>query len=433
MRRETWHLLGVLLASLFFLGWSQAANAVLAPFSYLSFDAGTLKGSGFGSPADACAAARVGGIVHSAGAPKASGGGINGNGWYFSWAAGAATGYCKTSPTGGAWTGYTYGQSCGYGVNFSGGSNGAKTCGSCPSGYVEENGACVLPSPCPAAGTNASTGYYDVGTSDTGHPVTTACLNGCEVTYSGSGVVGRTSVNGVYHYWTQGSYDHTHQTCSGGSAPTQSTTGVTESTCDPATQDTGQVNGVTVCLNKSKTATSTSTTTIDPVTGDKTITETSVNPDGTTETKTTVVHMNAGGEETGRTSTTEKTQDSFCQSHPSDPTCAGKDGPTECDKHPDTVGCLKAGAPPTWDEPTAGAMPDDPAITEVQDGVLDWHQVFVPEGSDACPMVDESANVMGQTITIPLSQLCPYLGYIKTLMIALATIASIRMFAMAPW
>jgi hypothetical protein len=432
MRRETWGLLGVLLASLLFLGWSQAAHALSyqgrfgCAVSTTFYEGKWCYGVGAGpynSGNEACAAGGVGrtmsGVVQTYNAVLHS---------Y----------YCLNSL--GAQITTTARQSvvCKQGTVVNGSlDNATGMCtgaASCPSGETADaSGVCVVPSACPAAGTNYSTGYYDIGTADLGRPGV-GCVGGCEMSYSGTGAVKRTSVNGVFHYWTQGTYDYTHQTCSGGSAPVTSNSAPPESTCNPATQDTGQVNGVTVCLPKSKETTTQTTQTTDPATGDVTTTTTMTKPDGEQSTVTTVRHTDGT---TGAVTTTGSgitTPNSFCQKNPSDPSCVAnseKASDDICLKHPDTIACKELGAPTPFEAPPVESV-DDPVVVEAQDDPIEWHQVFLPEGG-VCPFQDVPLAVMGQTIQIPLAQLCPYLDAIKGLVIGLATIVSIRLFTLAPW
>jgi hypothetical protein len=86
----------------------------------------------------------------------------------------------------------------------------------CPTGttYDTTTGTCTNP-PCPS-GTNVSSGWYDTPNSGTGAPPTTACSGSCSVNYSGGSITKTAIVNGIPHYYSQGSYDTNGFTCSSG-------------------------------------------------------------------------------------------------------------------------------------------------------------------------------------------------------------------------
>lgn len=105
--------------------------------------------------------------------------------------------------------------------------------------------------------------------------------------------------------------------------------------------------------------------------------------------------------------------------------------PDLCQLHPESVACMSSGGPPTFVPPTDGGAPADPSIVAAG-GAIDWHQHFLDESS-ACGLADVNYSVMNQQFTIPLSSLCQYLPILKAVVIFLASIVSIRMFALAPW
>jgi hypothetical protein len=74
--------------------------------------------------------------------------------------------------------------------------------------------ACVAP-PC-ASNLNISSGWYDTPNSGTGAPPTTACAGSCSVNYSGSSISKTAIVNGIPHYYSQGSYDTNGFSCTSG-------------------------------------------------------------------------------------------------------------------------------------------------------------------------------------------------------------------------
>lgn len=264
---------------------------------------------------------------------------------------------------------------------------------------------------CPAAGTNKSSGYYDWGTSDAALPATTACDGGCETSYSGGGIDSRRMVNGVYHYYSQGSYDYTGQTCSGG---TQSPNGgnLPPNTCDPATQQSGQVNGQNVCLPKSQTntsSTSTSPTTTDPATGNtsSTSTTTTNNTTNNTTTTTTIVTTTApDGTQTQEKSetTTKNPPSSFCAANPTDPTCVKQTD--ACEKNPDLIGCHTMGTAPLMEAIPTKTLAVDSTVTPVGNGGM-------------CPS-PASLSFMGQSLTWSYQPVCDFASMIRPLVIGLA-------------
>jgi hypothetical protein len=74
--------------------------------------------------------------------------------------------------------------------------------------------ACVA-SPCPT-NTNISSGWYDTLLAGSGAPPTSACAGSCSVNYSGSSISKTAIVNGIPHYYSQGSYDTNGFSCTSG-------------------------------------------------------------------------------------------------------------------------------------------------------------------------------------------------------------------------
>lgn len=188
----------------------------------------------------------------------------------------------------------------------------------CNTGYSELNGACVQNN-CSSAGTVFSSGYYDLGTSPDATPLTTACDSGCETSYSGTGVAFRNMVNGVYHYWSNGGYSYTGQVCTGGTTSSQASTSLPQTTCNPDTQWQGEVNNQTVCLPKTESQTTTTSTTTNPD-GSTSKTTTTTLPDGTQSTTTENTSAD-GTTTTSSTTTTPSSDDIFCKQNPTDESC----------------------------------------------------------------------------------------------------------------
>lgn len=155
----------------------------------------------------------------------------------------------------------------------------------CAAGEMRDSatGLCV-PSCATRSGTQQSAGYYDIGTSATGSPTTYGCSGGCSVIFSGTTPAGTSVVGGTRHYYAQGSYTYTSDTCSSGTAPGAATSSMPADSCG-SNQTKGTINGQTVCVdNATKTPVSTGT---NPVTNNTRTTSTTDPTTGTTTSKTT--------------------------------------------------------------------------------------------------------------------------------------------------
>lgn len=188
-------------------------------------------------------------------------------------------------------------------------------------------------SDCPASGTKLSEGYYNLGTNPDAPVPRITCDGGCESQYTGFGVSKRAMVNGVYNYYFGvGQYTYNGASCTTGQ-PTPSAGSVPPNSCDPATQSTGQVNGVTVCLPKSDTNTTNTTTTpptTDSETGNTTTTTNTTTTNTSTNTTTNVTTTTTTSPDGTVTQTTQETTapaagGDFCQKNPADPSCRDPD------------------------------------------------------------------------------------------------------------
>ena len=75
----------------------------------------------------------------------------------------------------------------------------------------------------------------------------------------------------------------------------------------------------------------------------------------------------------------------------------------------------------------------DPGVTPYASSSLNADNAYLSEGG-TCPFVDQSVTIFGTTtITFPISDICPYMQYLRWAMIALGAIAAIRIYALAPW
>jgi hypothetical protein len=175
----------------------------------------------------------------------------------------------------------------------------------------------------------------------------------------------------------------------------------------------GSVNGQDVCVPKSlssqntvgalKADSSTTTTSGGVTTGSTTIGSTTCDGAACTTTKTTTTIG-------GATSTTEevKPQADFCSSNPASPLC--NSSKSECEKNPDSVGCMKVGDMPTSD-----------VMTKANHAVSVVAQTFAAGGS--CPQ-SLAFTVSGHSYAVSYQPLCNQLQNFRAVIIALGGIAA---------
>lgn len=293
---------------------------------------------------------------------------------------------------------------------------------SCPAGTVPNytTGACDVENNCPASGVQHSSGYYDLGTSESGSMSSSYCVSGCMYQFEGTGTaVARAQVFGVYHYYAQGAVTSIHETCTSGNSLPSNTIDVPPNTCNNATQDEGQVNGVTVCLDKSTTETENSTLVTNPD-GSTTQTTTKQNADGTQTTTTT--NTNSSGTTTSTTTTTSAgsgtgSGSSWCQQHPNDPQCQAYKNDEE-----------GLGDPVNFDE----ALPDGTFPGMPDQGSLEGLEVSYSRlggVTGACP-APITFSAMGQQFEIDFTAVCDYADLITAIMILVAAFVSFRILLM---
>lgn len=155
----------------------------------------------------------------------------------------------------------------------------------CPADQMRDpaTDACV-PSCASRSNTNQSSGFYDIGTSASGSPVTYGCTGGCSVIFSGSSPAGTSVVGGVRRYYAKGFYSYDGSTCTAGTSPSTSSAAVPADSC-AANQTKGTINGQVVCVdNATKTPVNTGTAPATSTTG--TISSTDAKT-GATTTQTT--------------------------------------------------------------------------------------------------------------------------------------------------
>lgn len=301
--------------------------------------------------------------------------------------------------------------------------------------YCEGTPQDDTPNPCPNAGAitypGALDGYFFVATAstpfDTGPTGTTLCLPHnaalCGVKCS-TGVTGSNPIVSGY------AVACTSLTATGSACPTGQQTVTISNTsplevepetgpgtepnspsdCPPGT-GFAQVNNKKMCLPSATSGTGAVKTTTQSGNGSTSSTDTiTVNGDGTITTTTLSNSTDAGGATTS--STTASTSSPFQEG-------------TEGTNKP-----YDPGPAPVWTDPGNGGAVADMAVGGLP--AINWHQVYLPEGG-SCALADIPLTVLGQTITIPLSAACPYLPIFRGLIIFMSVLASIRMFAMAPW
>lgn len=289
-----------------------------------------------------------------------------------------------------------------------------KNPGGCASGSVPNSqGACVAPSICDTSpGVVVSSGMYDLGTSQTANPPRITCDGTCELSYTGSGVVARALVGGVYHYYSDGSYTRTTSKCSGASTALTGGT-LPAPTCNSTTQDSGTVNGVFVCLDKSKTTTTTVETTTSTSGDVKTdvTTATTTNADGTqtTYTKTTTTNTTTGATATTTTQIKTDPDQGFCTANPTAPGCQKISD--ECLKNPGLLSCQQMGDVPTGDTVPRSSIP------------VTFSPVAIASNA-TCP-APLTVTLSGFTIPIDFDPICSYASQLRPVILAVSYLSAI--------
>lgn len=201
--------------------------------------------------------------------------------------------------------------------------NSSGTC-SCSTGYSAGIGAltglCVPPTNCP---TNASysAGWYDIGTDITAFPAG-ACVGGCQYAYDGGSATKQSLINGVRHYYAEGTYISTGQKCGNGASdpnnappPAPAASSPPAPTCPPG-QVPGRVNDQFYCA-----PVGTPSPASGPADGkpeqpkDTTTCSTTTNTAGTVTTVTKTCTTNYADGSTGTSSSTTSTDSATGQSN----------------------------------------------------------------------------------------------------------------------
>lgn len=307
----------------------------------------------------------------------------------------------------------------------------------CPANYTLGQGAdgskvCTSNSPtCDSAvGTVLYSGWFDVGTSPSNVPPSTICKNHCVGIANLHGPDATSPVNGVKHYFYKGTPGYVvDSTGTAGYCATDTdasqigSTGsnITTPSC-PTGQQLGYISGVATCYTPGSNTTTPPTPPVTTQEGPQTTTN---NPDGSTTKEQTSTHSDGSKTTTSTTctasgscttTTTEtpapdaQAHAQFCDAHPTDPNCTK--GKSECELHPDTVGCM-----------LPGIAPDSEAIPSVS------HDVgFAPfsfsHPAESCP-APKTANLRGHVIQVDYTPLCNYAGAIRPALLAFSYLAAI--------
>jgi len=328
---------------------------------------------------------------------------------------------------------------------------GSVTTGPCPTGYVANTtGTCDYIPPCPTAGTPAiPSGQIGYGESAEG----TNPLNGV-LCGSGSCLIKINNATAIPigggkqgNYISGASFTGEHYAGAGNCplmvvAPTPTDPslpkpidtvtpsgtnpgGVPASASDcPPGSAFGQVNGVNVCAPGGTQQTSTPSTTTQnnngSATESTTTTTKTVNADGTVTTNNTTVSTGAGGTSTTSTSGTSGGSNGLNGSNGAD----GKDGKIDnIDLGPAPI--FNEGTVPTIDgiDPGTGADGNGGAAKTFSVGT------HFTAASAGC-IADRSVNVLGLTITVPLSALCEWMGVVYKVVSLMAIFAAFRILVM---
>jgi hypothetical protein len=294
-------------------------------------------------------------------------------------------------------------------------------------GYTDNIDPAVPPAPpCPAAGT-PYTGYYPAqgaatntvyapnGTSATCavniDNTKTSCPPNTLMPTFGTVETPACIVTGVY----SGSAGPSGAQANAVSAPSSSADCPTGTGTYSITNGTSTISGcapTSKATSSNPSATPASTTSTGPnttnTTETTTNTNTTTNPDGSTTTHTTETQQN--------------------------PSACGGAGQPACNVNST---CGGAGQPAcntnigdstfTVATPTMTA----PIFTDNTQGNVSTNTFsisnFISSGSTSCPAVDMSGTVLGQSYTLPFSQMCVYMDWIKYIVIVAAVIASMKL------
>lgn len=329
----------------------------------------------------------------------------------------STTGWLVVTVSGGGTAGfylYYYSASTSCPAN----STGTTTC-TCTDPYVPNSGAtaCVMPA-CPDTGTAVSSGYYDLGTVDNpdNHPPINACHSSCSVQYVGSAQGYRQLVAGIYHYYAQGSYVNDSSinggTCTSGATSPSSITTLPDPTCGSGQSLVTGSNGYAKCFNDS---------TGDPVVSDspealaaKAAAESAKTVDAIAKAAAAAkAAAEAQATAAGKTpaEVTQAGEQAAIAATGAAAAASGSDQakekqPTDCEQHPDRLGCKDAGTPPA-----AEAVPSESHTVSVTPVVFSS-----PAG---CP-APITYTMFGTTYNISFQPACDLMTNLRPVVLAIA-------------
>lgn len=313
----------------------------------------------------------------------------------------------------------------------------------CPSGQQDTGTACVDPLEAACTALNGQVSYVTIGGSQ--NVGGTACHEtGCTVTM-GSPLIRARTQGGTWV--TEGEATFTGATCN---ATAPSAPAAEVDSC-PNGQP-GQVNGQDVCIPYTssdevvrETGSTQETTTPSGTTTSTSTSTTSCTGSSCTTTVTTNVSVNGGPPTTTTTETTEP-RDDYCTQNPRSPQCRESAFTGSCAGGftctGDAVQCATArelhaiscGLNAESDEGQlyaaesnpAGGPADIPSSTvALSPGSLDASNAL---GVAAC-LADLPITVAGYSVTLPLSDVCPALEYLRLILLAVGWLMAFRIVA----
>lgn len=341
---------------------------------------------------------------------------------------GALKAMCLTSSGGSSGYYVRYGQWC-TGA-YPSGTAPNMVCNTCPPGYVESGGSCVLPPQCPPAGSvtypTALDGGFFVATQltppDIGPLGDSFCLpynDGlCEVKCT-TGVAGPNPIASGYAVACT-SLTATGEVCPSAAPPVALTV---ENPLDVGAEGTGDepsdprecppgtgfasINNISMCLPSGTSGTGTSSSSSSPGATTDSNSEWTIEADGTITT-TRVTSVTIGGQTITGTTTTNSGVD-------------GKDGQDGND--------VDFGPAITWSAPAGDDL--DPALAAGTPlPVFEPSTSLIGTGGGACP-APIAFDAMGQNFVIDFSPLCEWAGFFRAFLLIAASFAALRVLVMA--
>lgn len=315
-------------------------------------------------------------------------------------------------------------------------STGTTSC-TCNSGYEELAGACVNPSEA-LCGALSGTETYASAPGNIAPGASSCNASGCMTTFANTLIRVR---NAQGQYVTEGAATFTGATCT-----YSESTGSAQDTCPGGSS--GQINGITTCvpydpkLNTIETVgESTETTTEGTDTTSTSTTSTTTCNNGSCTTTTNVTTSVNGGPPTTKTTTSNEPQSDFCTKNPRSPQCGegghfgGGCGSFTCSG--DAVQCaltlevhrqnckLNADTPEallftqeknregnqTEDLPGNETIPFGPGNYDSSDAI----------GGAQC-VSDLTVSVWMVNATLPLSNICPHMAWLRYALLALGSL-----------